>query len=64
MGFAANKRLTLHLIEKIGVVFRRFDFVLQEFHRFHVVHRMQEFAQQPHALQLVVWYQQFFAACA
>ena len=59
-----NGLFAAHQIEKVGIGFGGFEFVDQKLHRFDVVHRVQEFAQQPHFLQLLVGNQQFFAAGA
>ena len=55
---------TAHQLEKLVVIFAVFEFAHQEFGGFKVVHRMEEFAQQPHALQAVVGNEHFFAAGA
>ena len=46
-----NLGLTAHGVEKLRIVFGGLDFVEQEFHRFQLVHRVEQFAQQPDPLQ-------------
>ena len=53
-----------HRIEEFAVVLGRLDLVEQEFHRFEVVHVVEQLAQHPHFLQNVGQEQQFLAAGA
>nr|GEU28109.1 hypothetical protein [Tanacetum cinerariifolium] len=53
-----------HHVEELGVVLRGAHFVEDELHRFDLVHRVQQLAQDPDLLQLVRLDQEFFAAGA
>src|SRR3569832_1885346 len=53
-----------HRIEELVVVIRRTDLVEQEFHRLHVVHRVQQLPEHPHLLQDVMRHQELLAAGA
>src|SRR5487761_2655173 len=50
-----------HAVEEIGVALRRLDLVEQEFHRLELVHRIEEFAQDPDLLEDVRLQQQLLA---
>src|SRR5258708_14304207 len=51
-----------HGVKKVPVVLGGADLVDQEFRRFEVVHRVEEFPQHPHFLQDLLLDQELFAA--
>ena len=63
-GFCNQRTSATHRVEELAIVLGRLDLVEQEFHRFEIVHVVEQFAQHPHLLQDVGLEQQFFAARA
>src|SRR5439155_21912670 len=51
-----------HTVEEVRVAFRRLDLVEQKLHRFELVHRVEQLAQDPHLLQDVGPEQELLAA--
>ena len=54
----------IHRAQELGASLRLADFLQEELHGIHCADRMQDFAKQPHAIELFLEEQQFFFARA